>query len=68
MVKGEKELPEIEMPRKILPSIELITTIMQVPENDQNACTPFGHICGGDRPRCCKGHRCTYLHPHYICV
>jgi hypothetical protein len=68
MVEGENELREIEMPRKMLPYIELITTIMQVPENTQNACTPFGHICGPHLPKCCPETRCTQLGPDHKCA
>jgi hypothetical protein len=50
MIDGENELLEIEMLRKMLPSIAPITTIMLEPENAHTACTPLGRV-GGPRIR-----------------
>jgi hypothetical protein len=63
MVEREKELPEIKMPRSSLSSMEIITTIIQVPENDQNLpCLPKGSICSpGTQSHCCAPY---YYLPH----
>jgi hypothetical protein len=65
---GGNELPEIEMPRKILPSIEQITTVRQVLEDTQNACAKIGEECGGSKPKCCKGGHCTAFGDIHKCA
>jgi hypothetical protein len=68
MVDGENKLPVIEMPRKILPSMEIITTVIQVPDENQR-CIPPGRRCVPNAPpKCCRPYRCIRCRRGSRCV
>jgi hypothetical protein len=60
MGEGEQELPQLEMSKKMLPTAEIITTIIRVPESAQNlGCAPKNAFCNGVTIQCCDPYRCT---------
>jgi hypothetical protein len=64
---AEEELPEIEMLREILPSAQIITTIMQSSGDAENLpCVPHLGVCTPVH-KCCKHLTCK-PGPVGICV